>query len=426
LQTIADAADENDTLGRVDTVQRCLDRAVDGVGLASVFQPIVSLADDTAVGFEALTRWPQLCNPSPADVFVHASATGRVSPLNQLCVDSAISAALQAGLPRNTLLMINTEPGGQYRNPSDHEILARAQTEFRLAYEVTERNLLDHPRALLEMLTALRADGIAIALDDVGAHPNSLALLDVVGPDIVKLDRALVQPRLDEKQLRTVNAVRAHHERTGAVILAEGIETDEQRKRALDLGAVLAQGFKFGHPGPLADFGRPAATFNPGRSRQYRTAAISPFRIAASAAPVRREVGTKMLSMSVKLESCAQKTKDAQFVLAAFGGGRHFTGSTYQRYESLATSASLVGVFGKGLPAKLGSGVRRIELDSTDPLCAEWVALTLGPGTATAIVGRESAEPDHGSACETTFDVAITNSRPVVAMIAHNLLSRIG
>jgi EAL domain-containing protein (putative c-di-GMP-specific phosphodiesterase class I) len=289
-------------------VQRCLDRAVDGAGLESVFQPIVSLPDDTLVGFEALTRWPELSDPSPVDVFVHTSATGRVSLLNQLCVDSAINAALQAGLPRNTLLMINTEPGGQYREPLDHEILARAQSEFNLVYEVTERNLLDHPRALLEMVAALRADGIAIALDDVGAHPYPLALLDIVGPDIVKLDRALVQPDLDEEQLHTVNAVRAHHERTGAVILAEGIETDEQRQRAVDLGAVLAQGFKFGHPGPL-DLGWPAAMFTPGRSRQNLAAGGSPFRIAAAAAPVRREVETTMLAMSVKLASYAQLSR---------------------------------------------------------------------------------------------------------------------
>ncbi|PRC61816.1 diguanylate phosphodiesterase, partial [Mycobacterium sp. ITM-2017-0098] len=72
----------------------------------------------------------------------------------------------------------------------------------------------------------LRSRGFLIALDDVGAHRDSLALLDIVAPDIVKLDLGLVQHQPDRIQARTIAAVMAHHERTGALILAEGIETD--------------------------------------------------------------------------------------------------------------------------------------------------------------------------------------------------------
>jgi EAL domain-containing protein (putative c-di-GMP-specific phosphodiesterase class I) len=230
-------------------VQRCLGRAAEDLGLSSACQPIVSLPEDVVVGFEALTRWPQLGNPTPGDVFIRALATKQLSSLNQLCLDSAIDAALAAGLPRNTLLLINSEPGGKYRGLSDDAALARARGGFRLIYELTERNLLDHRRELLEMVAALRADGISIALNDVGAHPDSLDLLEILEPEVVKFDRALVQSRLREVQVRVIAAVLAHRKRTGAAILADGIETDDHLQRALELGATLGQGPRFGHLG---------------------------------------------------------------------------------------------------------------------------------------------------------------------------------
>jgi EAL domain-containing protein (putative c-di-GMP-specific phosphodiesterase class I) len=405
-------------------MQRWLDGAADdGIKLASACRPIVSLLDDAVVGFEARTQWPQLDHPTPGHLFVRALAAGRLSSLNRMCVDSAIDAALLAGMAPNALLVIDNRVGGRYRGLSDRALRARDKYGFRLVYELTERHLLEHPRGLLDMVAALRADGIAIALNGVGAQPDSQVLLDILEPEVVKLDPELGHPQLRREQLRAVGAVREHHERTGAVVLADGVETDDHHRRMVELGATLGQGGKFAHPAPFAA-GRPAGVPIPTRPQRYWAASGSPFRIAASAVPLRHGDESTMVDVTRELETQAQKQRDPQIVLAAFQDGRHFTESTRRRYESLAASASMVCAFGDK-PAEPGRGVRWIGVDHTDPLAAEWAVLTLGVHAAAAVVGRASADSAHTGTSQRHFDIAVTDRRSVVTAIARELFWRI-
>lgn len=85
-----------------------------------------------------------------------------------------------------------------------------------------------------------------------------------------------------------------------------------------------------------------------------------------------------------------------------------------------------MAVFGQGLDLELGTGIRGVCLDPADPICGQWVVLALGPNTATALVAR-----DHGNALahhrhpgDRLFDVAITNDRSLVTMVARSLLDR--
>ena len=77
-----------------------------------------------------------------------------------------------------------------------------------------------------------------VALDDVGAEEGSLALLPFLRPDVVKLDMSLVRGVPRDAAATITAAVRAYAERTGAVILAEGIETQEQERLARVFGAT--------------------------------------------------------------------------------------------------------------------------------------------------------------------------------------------
>ena len=90
--------------------------------------------------------------------------------------------------------------------------------------------------------------------------------------------------------------------------------------------------------------------------------------------------------------------------------------------RSTATSP-LVAVFGQGLDLELGTSIRGVRLDPADPLCGQWIVLTLGLNTATALIAR-----NHGNALEHNrhpggrrFDVAINNDRSLVTMVARNI-----
>jgi EAL domain-containing protein (putative c-di-GMP-specific phosphodiesterase class I) len=117
--------------------------------------------------------------------------------------------------------------------------------------EITERALTDRPAELCREVAQHRSAGRGIALDDIGADVHSLALLPLIEPDVIKLDLRLVQDRPSTDQAAIVSAVAAERERTGASILAEGIENDNHLAVARTLGATLGQGWLWGHPGPL-------------------------------------------------------------------------------------------------------------------------------------------------------------------------------
>ena len=99
-------------------------------------------------------------------------------------------------------------------------------------------------------------------------------MMPLVHPDVIKLDLSLIQASPDIAIARTINGVLAEVERTGAIILAEGIETREHANSALAMGATIAQGWLFGRPRPLGDHWprkpRPIATVAAARGQEPR------------------------------------------------------------------------------------------------------------------------------------------------------------
>ena len=411
--------------GRVSFGQ--VDAAVRGVGLSSAFQPIVALPDGAVVGFEALARWPESTGLGPQAVFARAATLNRVDELDRLCVDTAITGALAQGLTRNALLCINCEPSSSMVSPAQNAVLKRGHTELQLMFELTERSLLAHPRALLAKVAALRRDGFGIALDDVGAHPDSLALLDVIAPDVVKLDMGLVQSQPDDAQARTLSAVLAHHERSGAVILAEGIETEEHLEQALAVGATLGQGYKFGRPGALAHHPLAAGWSIPTRTTSRGLGSESPFDLVRDRATIRTGRKQTLTGFSRHIESQAHDATDPPILLTALQHAKHFTGRTQRAYRELAARSSMVAVFGANMPADFGSGVRGVALDPTDALALEWTVLALGPHMAAALIAREHVDDVEETRRDEDrrFDFVITYDRAIVTAAACNLLARV-
>ena len=411
--------------GRASPAQ--VDAAIRGVGLSSVFQPIVALPDGAVVGFEALARWPESTGLGPEVVFARAAALNRVDELDRLCIDTAIEGALTQGMTRNTLLCINCEPSSVMVDRAQNEVLKRGRSELQLMFELTERSLLAHPRALLEKVAALRADGFGIALDDVGAHPDSLALLDVISPDVVKLDMGLVQSQPDDAQARTLSAVLAHHERSGALILAEGIETDDHLEQALAVGATLGQGYKFGRPGALSHYPRAVGWSLPARTPRPGLVPGSPFDLVRDRTTIRTARKQTLTAFSRHIESQSHDATDPPILLTALQHAKHFTGHTRHAYRDLATRSSMVAVFGANMPADLGFGVRGIALEPTDALAMEWTVLALGPHMAVALIARErDGDVDEtGRDEDRRFDFVITYDRAIVTAAACNMLARV-
>lgn len=401
-----------------------LDQAVAGNGLVMAFQRVVALPTGEVIGYEALARWPAHFPENrciaPLDVIEHADRTGRLDVLDRACIRAAAQGAVAGNSAPGMLLLVNTEPATSCGDLSEDVDVMRAAGAFHLTFEITERGLLSDPRALLRKVAMLRSLGIAIALDDIGVNPDSVALLDVIAPDIVKLDIGLVQRQPDRLQAKTIAAILDYHHRTGAVICAEGIENDRHLEQAMAYGATLGQGYKFGVPEDLSV--RPCAfTWPEVHTRCGTTADRSVFDIAAAGRTSRTVRQPVLDGLLNQMQHVAATAEFPPIVLSAVG--REGLGQqTQHTYRCIAEKSPFVAVFGREVPAELGHRVRTVRLDSDDPLSLELSIVVLGPETAMALVARE--RESAGGCGERLFEVVFVFDRERAAAMVRSLLDR--
>ena len=211
-----------------------------------VTQPIVDLARGTVVGYEALARFERLSAP-PDEWFAAAQRLGRGVDLACLVLQRQL--ALREHLPPNCFLTVNVSPGHLGLAPVQRLL---SSTELGgLVIELTEHDQFEDPTALRTLLTELRERGAMIALDDAGTGYAGLQTILELQPDLVKLDRSLIEGlHNDPAKLALVETMGTLLSRMDAWVLAEGIETAAELDAVLHLQVPLGQGYVFGRPGP--------------------------------------------------------------------------------------------------------------------------------------------------------------------------------
>jgi PAS domain S-box-containing protein len=228
-------------------VRKRLTEIIDGHAFHPVFQPIVDLADDSIVGFEALSRF---ADGVPADVqFTEAEAVGLGLALEEATLEAAMAAAVT--LPRDAWLALNVSPALILAGEALRDLLRRHRSRH-VVLEVTEHvAIADYPA----FRTAIAALGptIDLAVDDTGAGFSSLRHILELHPAFVKLDRWLVADLDTDEARQAMIAGIGHFARsTGCRIIAEGLETQAERDTLNALGIRLAQGYLLGRPLPAA------------------------------------------------------------------------------------------------------------------------------------------------------------------------------
>ena len=186
--------------------------------LHTVFQPIVDLDAEAVVGYEALTRGPAgTALESPLSLFAAARAAGCLAELDAACRRSAFRTAIESGLLAPLTLFVNVEPEVLDDAPLGDllQIAGSAPRDLRVVFEITERAIAARPAELLRTVERIRAHGWAVALDDVGADPASLAFMSLLRPEVVKLDLRLIQTRPDQAIAAITHAVNSYVESSG-------------------------------------------------------------------------------------------------------------------------------------------------------------------------------------------------------------------
>jgi diguanylate cyclase (GGDEF)-like protein/PAS domain S-box-containing protein len=260
----ADVFDEDlrtRAVGRLGT-ERMLRRAIDEHRLCVHYQPMIDLASGRTVATEALVRvWDaELGEVITAGSFIEvAEETGLLGSIDDWVLRAVIdqAAAWRERSPASTFgdISINVTArhladAGFAQSVID-DLAARRVPTSTLQIEVTERVLMEASNSAMSGLEVLRAAGIRVGLDDFGTGYSSLSYLRMFPLDFVKIDRSFIaELRHGGTEAAIVASVIDLSHALGMAVVAEGVETEFQKKELTALGCDRAQGYLFAPAGP--------------------------------------------------------------------------------------------------------------------------------------------------------------------------------
>ncbi|MGY1915892.1 putative bifunctional diguanylate cyclase/phosphodiesterase [Blastococcus sp. SYSU DS0973] len=231
-------------------------------GLSVHLQPIVTPADGAVAGVEALVRWdhPERGPVAPAEFVPVAEAEGLVGPLGAFVWTAACRDArtLSETTGRRLFLTVNVS-GRELDDPHfPGRVLATlAATGWpagQTVVEVTESLVEAESARSVAALHVLREHGLRVAIDDFGTGYSALARLDTLPTDYLKLDGSFVSSiTTSTRRARLLRSVMALADALDLVLIAEGVETEEQARVLTTLGCPFAQGYLYGRPQPVAE-----------------------------------------------------------------------------------------------------------------------------------------------------------------------------
>jgi EAL domain-containing protein (putative c-di-GMP-specific phosphodiesterase class I) len=217
-------------------------------GPAVVLQPIVELASGRRIGAEALSRFPAEWGKPPDVCFAEAHGIGQGDRLELLALQRAADYLDEV----SGYVAMNVSPA-TLLTPACTELLSEFRLD-RVVLELSEHDRVADYAVLREVLGPLRAAGMRLAIDDVGAGFSSLRHIILTTPDVIKLDRTIVDGVSADPVLTTlVRSLVDFAKGCSARVVAEGVETAADADVLLGLGVDYGQGWYYGRPGPAED-----------------------------------------------------------------------------------------------------------------------------------------------------------------------------
>jgi diguanylate cyclase (GGDEF)-like protein len=260
-------------------IRRELEAALGSNALQVHYQPVVAAAGGGMLGVEALLRWthPSRGAIAPSVFIPLAEKSGLMPQLGEFVLRRALADG--ARWP-NLTVAVNLSPI-QIRDPKLIDLVSAVIRESgvapsRIVFEITEGVLIDDPQETLQRLEALRRLGVSLALDDFGTGYSSLSYLQKFPFSVIKIDRAFVTSLGNTGHAGAIiQSIVALGHALGMKVLAEGVETDEQRVLLRLAGCDEMQGFLFAKPRPAESIDKVVARPVSGRAAGKTVAAAS-------------------------------------------------------------------------------------------------------------------------------------------------------
>jgi EAL domain-containing protein (putative c-di-GMP-specific phosphodiesterase class I) len=404
-----------------ETIENEFERVLRDRLLRTVFQPIVRVKSGAVVGYEGLIRGPAgSILESPDALIKEAYRQNRVAEFDWIARAAASRAALAGRLAPDDLLFLNIEPVALASNcpPGLLADIEEAFGTFRIVLEITERSLDHDPRTLFAGIDRQRPTVNALALDDVGADVRAMSMLSVIRPDIIKLDMKVTQSTPSREAMKVLHFVYEEVERTGATILAEGVETKRHDEVVRYLGAPLAQGWFYGKP---TDDPTPAEEHEAHMSLWAELGledVRSPFEVLGGQS-ISRAPRDLVHSIADEVFRHGLHLLSPALLLVLVPDREALTKDHLRTLSQIARRQVITGVIGADVPPEPAVGVRSSQ--PHDPaLYGQYAVIAVSPSTAVAVLAQQthSTQPD--------FYFGIIHDRPRITTAARCLLRHLG
>lgn len=228
------------------------------------YQPIVAARSGVVAGYEALMRWrhPRRGVISPGEFIPVAEESGVLRgmtlwAIEEVCGRLADGPAPAGAAPdfRVSINVSATDLCDETFFDELRRIVADRRVDpGRLAIELTETQLMANADVAAEMMARYRAFGFLLSIDDFGTGYSSLSYLAAFPADYLKIDQSFIRSMLrSERDLNLVSAMIDLGQRLGMTVVAEGVETEEERLRLVEVGCDRLQGYLFARPRPWGE-----------------------------------------------------------------------------------------------------------------------------------------------------------------------------
>jgi len=227
------------------------------------YQPKIDLRDGTLHGAEALIRWnsSELGLVSPFDFIPLAEKSGLIHGIGEWVMRDAFTQWSEwfSNLPDRPVISVNVSP----KQLNERSFITRVEKcvnavniepEY-LELEITENLALDNLDSTIAVLNEIKQLGLKLSIDDFGTGYSSLSYLSKLPVDVIKIDRSFIMPMLEspEKSELVNNLIRLGHD-MGMMIVAEGVEDEQQLNVLHEFGCDVIQGYYFSPPVSAEDF----------------------------------------------------------------------------------------------------------------------------------------------------------------------------
>ncbi len=241
-----------------------LQRAITEQELVLYYQPIVALVDGAVLGVEALVRWrhPQNGMITPADFIPVAEDSGLIIPLGKWVLTDACrqAAQWQTENPRSPSLgmSVNVSTAQLFHANFIEEVAAALEASgldpHSLTLEITESGLMEDKEAAISKLKELRQLGVRVAVDDFGTGYSSLGYLSTLPIDVLKIDKMFIDGvARGPEESAIAGAVGKVANALGLVLVAEGIEFEEQVEALIAMEFERGQGYYYSRAVPASE-----------------------------------------------------------------------------------------------------------------------------------------------------------------------------